>query len=288
MPIKPNIADIKIIECPRDAMQGLQRFIPTALKVEYLNKLLKVGFHTIDCASFVSPKAIPQLSDSREVLDQIDFESSPTKLSVIVANSRGARDASSIEQVDYLGYPFSISEQFQQRNTNKSITESVDVVKEILDLCDSNGKEMVIYISMGFGNPYGEEWSSQLVVDWVGRLIELGLKDFSISDTVGVSQPKQIKSVFEQLINSFDNAEFGAHFHTRADNWKEKVEAAYSKGCKRFDGAIKGFGGCPMAKDDLVGNMPTENLIDYFGFESLQLKKAPFNEAFEYSSKVFL
>ncbi|MFY0643293.1 MAG: hydroxymethylglutaryl-CoA lyase [Bacteroidia bacterium] len=288
MPIKPQIGDVKIIECPRDAMQGLHHFIPTELKIEYLNKLLKVGFHTIDCASFVSPKAIPQLKDSREVLNAIEHEQSDTKLSVIVANTRGAKDAVEFEQVDYLGYPFSISEQFQQRNTNSSIRESLDTVKEIYDITLSKGKEMVIYISMGFGNPYGEDWSNQLVLDWVGQLHQLGLKDFSISDTVGISKPPQIESVFSELIGAFENAEFGAHFHTRPDEWKEKVEAAHKNGCKRFDGAIKGYGGCPMAKDELVGNMPTERLIEYFGLESVKLKKAPFQEAFEFANKVFL
>ena len=288
MPIQAEEAEIKIIECPRDAMQGLAEFIPTEQKIRYINSLLKVGFHTIDCGSFVSPKAIPQMADTAEVLDKINHDQSATKLSVIVANQRGAEEAVGFEQVDFLGYPFSISETFQQRNTRRSIEDSLDLVKDLLELSTKHAKQMVIYISMGFGNPYGEAWSSQLVVDWVGKLHDLGIKDFSISDTVGISKKNQIAEVFSSLFNSFDQAEFGAHFHTRPEEWKEKVEAAFNNGCKRFDGAIKGFGGCPMAEDELVGNMPTERLIDYFGYDVLQLEKAPLEEAFILANEIFL
>lgn len=288
MPTNTEERDIKIIECPRDAMQGIAHFIPTETKIEYLNRLLKVGFHTIDCGSFVSPKAIPQMRDTAEVLDKLDMDGTESRLSVIVANERGAKEAASHNRVSYLGYPFSVSETFQKRNTNSSIENSMDRVKRIYETCIANTKEMVVYISMGFGNPYGEAWSPALVVDWVGRLHELGMDHFSISDTVGVSTKENISEVFSLLFNTFNNAEFGAHFHTRPDEWKEKVEAAYDNGCMRFDGAIKGYGGCPMAKDELIGNMPTERLMEYFGADRLKIKKAPFEEAFQYASKVFL
>ncbi len=287
MPTIVKQGDVKLIECPRDAMQGILDFIPTKTKIEYLNKLLKVGFNTIDCGSFVSPKAIPQMQDTQEVLANLDLDSTLSKLSVIVANERGAKDAVSHQEVDYLGFPFSISEKFQQRNTNKSIEESLELVERINDLSGSNDKEMVVYISMGFGNPYNEDWNTSIVVDWVGKLNDLGIRHFSISDTVGVSTPENITAVFSGLIGAFDEVEFGAHFHTTPFAWKEKVEAAYNNGCKLFDGAIKGYGGCPMAKDELVGNMPTEKLIEYFGFDFLQLKKAPFEEAFLNAEKIF-
>ncbi|NNJ54601.1 MAG: hydroxymethylglutaryl-CoA lyase [Bacteroidia bacterium] len=287
MPTILKQGNVKIIECPRDAMQGILDFIPTQVKIEYLNKLLKVGFDTIDCGSFVSPKAIPQMQDTQEVMENLDLESSDSKLSVIVVNERGANDAVLHPQVDYLGYPFSISEKFQQRNTNKSIKESLELVERINELTVSKDKEMVVYISMGFGNPYGEDWNTGIVVDWVGKLRNLGIKHFSISDTVGVSIPDNIAKVFSGLIKAYDDVEFGAHFHTTPFAWKEKVEAAYANGCSTFDGAIKGYGGCPMAKDELVGNMPTERLIEYFGFEELQLKKAPFEEAFLNAEKIF-
>jgi hydroxymethylglutaryl-CoA lyase len=287
MPTNILQGNIKIIECPRDAMQGILDFIPTKDKIDYLNALLKVGFNTIDCGSFVSPKAIPQMQDTQEVLEQIDLDSTDSKLSVIVANERGASDAVKFSQVDYLGYPFSISETFQRRNTNKSVNESLDLVKRIQNLSGENGKEMVVYISMGFGNPYGEDWSAELVGDWVDKIHQLGVKYFSISDTVGVSEEKGIAEVYSLLFKNFSEAEFGAHFHTTPHQWEEKVKAAHLNGCTRFDGAIKGYGGCPMAKDDLVGNMPTEKLIEYFGFDFLKLKKAPFNEAFLLADKIF-
>ncbi|PCJ67393.1 MAG: hydroxymethylglutaryl-CoA lyase [Bacteroidetes bacterium] len=287
MPTISQDDEVKIIECPRDAMQGILDFIPTAQKIDYINSLLKVGFHTLDCGSFVSPRAIPQMQDTREVLDNLDVGSSNTKLSVIVANQRGADDAVQFPQVDYLGFPFSISETFQRRNTNKGIEDSFDTVKYILDKCEKHGKEMVIYISMGFGNPYKDEWSTAVVNDWVGRLIDLGISQFSLSDTVGVSTSKSIAEVFQSVNKDFANTEFGGHFHTKPWEWEEKVSSAYNNGCRRFDGAIKGYGGCPMAKDDLVGNMPTERLIDYFSFEALKLKKAPFEGAFKLAESIF-
>lgn len=278
---------VKIIECPRDAMQGLSFFIPTETKVEYLNALLQVGYHTLDCGSFVSPKAIPQMADTAEVIRQL--EPSDTRLSVIVANRRGAKDALAVERVNYLGFPFSISETFQHRNTRKSIAQSVYLVKDMAEWVDQAGKEMVIYISMGFGNPYNDPWSSNLVVDWVGKLAEIGLTSFSISDTVGVSKPETIEPVYRQLIASFPNCEFGAHFHTRPDNWLEKVDSAFRNGCKRFDGAIAGFGGCPMAKDDLVGNMPTESLVEYFKDQNMDtgLDEEQFKRAMLLAAQVF-
>ncbi|MEY2925049.1 MAG: hypothetical protein RLZZ337_1597, partial [Bacteroidota bacterium] len=250
MPTIDNQGDVKTIECPRDAMQGILDFIPTNLKISYLNALLKVGFHTLDCGSFVSPKAIPQMQDTKEVLEQLDLENSNTKLSVIVANERGATDAVAHSQVTYLGFPFSISETFQKRNTNNTIMDSLETVKFIQDLCGENDKEMVVYISMGFGNPYNEEWNPQIVSYWVDKVSQLGVKYFSLSDTVGISNKDSITAVFSNLIKDFPDAEFGAHFHTKPMEWLEKVKAASANGCMRFDGAIKGFGGCPMAKDD--------------------------------------
>ena len=261
----------KIVECPRDAMQGIKEWIPTEKKVAYLNKLLEVGFDTLDCGSFVSPKAIPQMKDTAEVLKQIDLSNTSTKLSVIVANQRGANDAVQFEQVDYLGYPFSISETFQLRNTNSTIKESLERVKAIQDLCLAYEKKMVVYISMGFGNPYGDEWNVDIVQKWVNELVELGIGIFSLSDTIGVSNPQNISYLFSNLIPALPDVEFGAHLHTTPTTWKEKVEAAYKAGCRRYDGAIKGYGGCPMAKDDLTGNMATENMVQYFQDEGVDL-----------------
>lgn len=283
----PEEPDVKIIECPRDAMQGILDFIPTKEKITYINALLKVGFYTLDCGSFVSPRAIPQMRDTREVLESLHLENTKTKLSVIVANRRGADDAVLFPQVDFLGFPFSISETFQQRNTNKSIAESMETAKYIYDKCAAAGKEMVVYISMGFGNPYGDEWSAAIVTDWVAKLEEIGIRHFSLSDTVGVSHSGSIASVFSAVNKHTVGSEFGGHFHTTATAWQEKVESAYNNGCRMFDGAIKGYGGCPMAKDDLVGNMPTERMLEYFGAEKLQIKKAPFEEAFFLAEQIF-
>jgi hydroxymethylglutaryl-CoA lyase len=254
---------LKIIECPRDAMQGLHDFIETSDKVRYIQQLLEVGFDTIDFGSFVSPKAIPQMRDTAEVLDQLDLSKTKSKLLAIIANERGAADAASHAQIDYLGYPFSISETFQLRNTNATIAESLDRVKAIQDICLTNNKELVIYISMGFGNPYGDEWNVEIVQQWTDKLEEVGVKILSLSDTIGVSNPTNIQYLFSSLIPAYPHIEFGAHLHTEPSSWYEKIHAAYTSGCRRYDGAIKGFGGCPMAKDDLTGNMATENLIQY-------------------------
>ena len=253
---------VKIVECPRDAMQGLKDFIPTDIKVAYLNQLLKVGFDTLDFGSFVSPKAIPQMRDTVEVLDKLD-NSGSTRLLAIVANQRGAEEACRHPQITYLGYPFSISETFQVRNTNATILESLERVKEIQELCVRNGKSLVIYISMGFGNPYGDPWNVEIVCRWVDEMVKMGIGIISLSDTIGVSNPDNISYLFSNLIPAYPKIEFGAHLHTEPKSWKEKVEAACNSGCKRFDAAMRGYGGCPMAKDDLTGNMPTESLLSY-------------------------
>ena len=263
---------VKLIECPRDAMQGLHDFIPTDVKVSYLNELLKVGFDTIDIGSFVSAKAIPQLADTAEVLARLDpisgsapFEGGrgmTTKLLVIVANERGAEDACKQERVTYLGYPFSISETFQQRNTNTSIEGSWQRTARIAELAQANGKELVVYISMAFGNPYGDPWNADIALKWTERLVnELGVRIISLADTVGVAEPGDVSAMFSALIPAMPRVEFGAHLHARQDNWKAKTDAAWSAGCRRFDGALKGYGGCPMAEDDLVGNLATELFV---------------------------
>ena len=245
-------------------MQGLKPFIATETKAAYLNQLLRVGFDTLDFGSFVSPKAIPQMRDTAAVLDRLDLSDTPTKLLAIVANRRGATDAARFPQIRYLGYPFSISETFQLRNTNATIAESLDRVKQMQEICTRANKEMVLYISMGFGNPYGDEWNVEIVQHWVSRLAALGIRIFQLSDTIGVSTPGSISYLFEQLIPAYPELEFGAHLHTEPHNWLEKVVAAHGAGCRRYDGAIRGYGGCPMAKSDLTGNMPTENMVYYF------------------------
>lgn len=281
---------MKIIECPRDAMQGITEFIPTETKVSYLNTLLKVGFDSLDFGSFVSPKAIPQLRDTEEVLAQLDLSTTKTKLLAIIANFRGAEQAASHKEIQYLGFPLSISETFQQRNTNKSIAEALEEVGRIQDLCVKNNKELVTYISMGFGNPYGEAWSTETVGEFVQKLDALGVKIISLSDTIGVSNPENIAYLFSGLIPAFPLIEFGAHLHTNPNTWREKVEAAYENGCRRFDGAMKGFGGCPMAKDELVGNMATENLVQYFREKNLNLNlnEPAFEAALAQAGSVFL
>ncbi len=255
---------IQIIECPRDAMQGLPDFIQTDVKAAYINQLLRVGFHTLDCGSFVSPKAIPQMRDTREVLAKLDLSNTATKLLAIIANERGAAEAADFQEITYLGYPFSVSETFQIRNTNATIEESVERVKGIQEICVEKNKQIVLYISMGFGNPYGDPWNAEVVMEWVDKLSDLGITIFSLSDTVGVSNPQSISYLFSNLIPAYPQLEFGAHLHTQSHNWYEKIHAAYTNGCMRYDAAMKGFGGCPMAKDDLTGNMATENLVSYF------------------------
>ncbi len=269
---------LKLIECPRDAMQGIKPFIPTEQKAAYLNQLLQVGFHTIDFGSFVSPKAIPQMRDTASVLAQLDLSRTSTKLLAIVANRRGANDAIQFPEIDYLGYPFSISETFQLRNTNATIEESLGRVEQIQEICERNNKFLVVYISMGFGNPYGDPWNVEIVQKWVDRLGAMGIRILQLSDTIGVASPESISYLFSDLIPAYPDLEFGAHFHTQPHNWKEKVETAYENGCRRFDGAIKGYGGCPMAKDDLTGNMPTEQMVWYF--EEQQIPLGIDNEAF--------
>ncbi|HNE29905.1 MAG TPA: hydroxymethylglutaryl-CoA lyase, partial [Saprospiraceae bacterium] len=252
---------VKLIECPRDAMQGLHHFIPTETKAAYINQLLQVGFDSLDFGSFVSPKAIPQMRDTAEVLAKLDLSGTATKLLAIVANQRGAEDACQFPEIRYLGYPFSISETFQLRNTNATIAESVERTQAIQELCSRHGKELVLYISMGFGNPYGDPWNVETVQKWVSALAPMGIRIFSLSDTIGCSNPENIAYLFGNLIPAFPDVEFGAHLHTQPHNWREKIEAAWQSGCRRFDGAMRGYGGCPMAKDDLTGNMATENLV---------------------------
>lgn len=280
---------LQIVECPRDAMQGLKEFIPTAEKVKYINQLLKVGFHTIDVGSFVSPKAIPQMRDTAQVLQSLDLSNSKSELLAIVANKRGAVDAAAHAEINYLGYPFSVSETFQLRNTNATIQESLERVKTIQEICLANDKTMVVYISMGFGNPYGDDWNVEIVQKWVDKLADLEIKYLSLSDTIGVSTPETISYLFSNLVPPYPNVTIGAHLHTQPHNWREKIVAAYENGCRRFDGAIKGYGGCPMAKDDLTGNMPTENLLVYFeeiGLD-LQLDKNAFLHAMVKADDVF-
>jgi hydroxymethylglutaryl-CoA lyase len=255
---------LDIVECPRDAMQGIKHHIPTGTKIDYINTLLKVGFHTIDFGSFVSPKAIPQMADTAEVIKGLDRKRSRSKLLAIVANARGASDAALYEEVDILGYPFSISEQFQLRNTNATIEDSLGRVEEISSICAKNKKELVLYVSMAFGNPYGEKWHPDVAIYWTKRLYdEFGVKVIALSDTIGSSNVQSIDALFSALIPELPEVRFGAHLHTTPDSWREKVNAAYMAGCRRFDGAIKGFGGCPMADDELTGNMPTEKLLEY-------------------------
>lgn len=262
---------MKFIECPRDAMQGIKEFIPTQVKVDYINELLKVGFDTIDVGSFVSKKMIPQLADTEEVLKKIDLSSTISKLLVIVGNERGAEEAVRFDEVSYIGFPFSISETFQRKNINSSIDDSLRRLGNIQNLAIKNNKKLVTYFSMAFGNPYGDEWSVYIVAHWAEKLLnEFGINILSLSDTIGSSEPKIISWLFTKLIAEFPTVEFGAHLHTHPNNWKEKLEAAYSAGCKRYDGAMLGYGGCPMAKDDLVGNMPTEKMISYFNDLSIE------------------
>ena len=281
---------VKIIECPRDAMQGIKsHFIATADKANYINALLRVGFDTIDFGSFVSPKAIPQMRDTAEVLSQLDLSSTQSKLLAIIANVRGANAAAQFEEIDYLGYPFSISENFQMRNTHKTITESIETLDEILNIADKTNKEVVAYLSMGFGNPYGDPWNVDIVGEWTEKLSKMGVKILSLSDTIGSSTPEVIDYLFSNLIPKYPTIEFGAHLHTTPTSWHEKVDAAFKAGCLRFDGAIKGYGGCPMAKDELTGNMPTEKLLSYFTTEKVEtgIKPMSFESAYNVAMNVF-
>lgn len=280
---------VKIIECPRDAMQGIKDWIPTAEKVQYIQSLLRCGFDTIDFGSFVSPKAIPQMKDTAEVLSKLDLSSTTSKLLAIIANVRGAEDAVQHPEIDYLGYPFSISENFQMRNTHKTIAESLVILEEILNLADKSNKEVVAYLSMGFGNPYGDPWNVEIVGEWTQRLAAMGVKILSLSDTVGTSTPEIISYLFTNLIPEYPQIEFGAHLHTTPNAWFEKIDTAYKAGCRRFDGAIQGFGGCPMAKDELTGNMPTEKMLSYFTAEKVPCNIHPmsFESAHNEATKIF-
>ena len=281
---------VKIIECPRDAMQGIKsHFISTEAKANYINSLLKVGFDTIDFGSFVSPKAIPQMRDTAAVLARLDLSQTTSKLLAIVANVRGANEATQFEEIDYLGYPFSISENFQMRNTHKTIHQSIDALKEILTIANNANKEVVAYLSMGFGNPYGDPWNVEIVSEWTEKLSGMGVKILSLSDTIGSSTPDVISHLFSNLIPTYPAIEFGAHLHTSPSLWHEKVHAAFHAGCKRFDGAIKGYGGCPMAKDELTGNMPTEKLISYFTEQKVVtgIKPMSFESAYNQALKIF-
>ncbi|MFY8185478.1 MAG: hydroxymethylglutaryl-CoA lyase [Bacteroidia bacterium] len=262
---------IKLIECPRDAMQGIKEMIPTQLKADYINAILKVGFDTIDFGSFVSPKAIPQMQDTTDVLKKLDLSSTKSKLLAIIANARGAQDAVVFDEIKYLGFPFSISETFQQRNTNSSIAESLLRIEEIQSLCVKNNKELVVYISMAFGNPYNDEWSSEIAMNWAAKLHSMGIRIIALADTTGVSNPENISYLFKHLIPAFKDVEFGAHLHSTKENSIEKIKAAAENGCLRYDAAIHGFGGCPMAKDDLTGNIATEDVLTYFNSISTDL-----------------
>lgn len=280
---------IKLIECPRDAMQGIPHFIDTAIKAAYINQLSEVGFDTIDFGSFVNPKAVPQMKDTEEVLSLLDLHHSKSKLLAIVANLRGAEDAGHFPEIDYLGFPLSISETFQQRNTNKSISEAFNELEEIQNLCEVKGKTLVTYLSMGFGNPYGEEYSPEMVLNFVERLDQLGVKIISLSDTIGVANPALITELFETQIQAFPNIEFGAHLHSTRETIGEKVLAGLKGGCTRFDGALNGYGGCPLAKDDLVGNMATEVMVEALekAGHDLKLNKRELKEAMKLTQFVF-
>lgn len=280
---------VKLIECPRDAMQGIKDWIPTEQKVQYIQSLLRCGFDTIDFGSFVSPRAIPQMKDTAEVLASLDLSATQSKLLAIVANTRGAEEAVIHPEIQYLGYPFSISENFQMRNTHKTIAQSIVTLQEILNLAEGANKEVVAYLSMGFGNPYGDPWDVEIVGNWTEKLSDMGVRILSLSDTVGSSTPEIITYLFSELIPKFPHIEFGAHLHTTLDAWHEKIDAAYNAGCRRFDGAIQGFGGCPMAKDELTGNMPTEKMLSYFTALKVDCNINPlaFESAHNEASKIF-
>ncbi|MBS1751014.1 MAG: hydroxymethylglutaryl-CoA lyase [Bacteroidetes bacterium] len=281
---------LKIIECPRDAMQGWQHFIPTEKKIAYLNSLLKIGFDTIDFGSFVSPKAIPQMADTHEVIKQLEVNGSTTKLLAIVANERGALEASGYDSISYLGYPFSVSETFQQRNTNSSVVTAMDTVKKIQEICTSCGKKLVLYISMGFGNPYGDPYDETIVYEWVDKMQQLGIGIISLADTIGIATPEQVAEMTRYVINHFPEIETGVHLHSTPLNRIFKIEAAYKAGCRRFDGALLGIGGCPMANDDLVGNMDTVQMLHYFSKldEELNVNESALQQSLQLAAATFI
>lgn len=285
-----NKQPVKLIECPRDAMQGWPRFIPTNQKADYINALLKVGFDTIDFGSFVSPKAIPQMADTRDVLANLRLDGIITKLLAIIANERGAQDAVAYDEISYLGFPFSVSETFQQRNTNSSIEQSLERVETIQNLCVKNDKQLVVYISMGFGNPYGDLYNEEIVFRWANKLAGMGIGIISLADTVGLATPEQVLHITKHLVGALPDTEIGVHLHSTPANWKEKLEAAIAAGCRRFDGALKGIGGCPMADDELVGNMDTERMIPYLEEKgmALQLDKNALRDCGRMASDLFI
>ena len=264
------MSSIKIVECSRDAMQGIKQWIPSKDKLDYLQSVLSVGFDVVDFGSFVSKRAIPQMSDSSYIIDNLDLSNTKSKLLAIVANKRGALEACSHSLLNFIGFPFSISEIFQMRNTNKTVNESFEELKSIKEIAENNNKKLVVYLSMGFGNPYGEPWNFQIVEEWIEKLNHLEIEIISLSDTIGTADPNDINKIFSNLIPKYMKIEFGAHFHTKPDEWFNKIDLAYNAGCRRFDGAIKGFGGCPMAKDELTGNLPTEKLISFFNSKRLK------------------
>ena len=284
------MSPIKLIECPRDAMQGIHKFIPTDLKAKYINALLKVGFDTIDFGSFVSAKAIPQLKDTAELVKKLDLTNTKSKLLAIVANTRGAQDACQFEEINYLGFPFSISETFQQRNTNSSIQESLVKVEEIQNLCAKNNKKAVIYLSMGFGNPYGYDYNLEILGYWTEKLIDLDIQTLALSDTIGASNPENIKNIYPYLTKQYKQIEWGLHLHSTPQQSTEKIKTAFDSGCTRFDSALKGFGGCPMAADNLTGNIATENVIDYLKNAQIELSinNSAFAHALDISNEVFI
>jgi hydroxymethylglutaryl-CoA lyase len=260
---------VHLVECPRDAMQGWKHFIPTEQKINYINSLLQVGFDTIDFGSFVSPKAIPQMADTKQVVERLDVSDTRSKLLAIVANLRGAEEAAAYDKINYLGFPFSVSETFQQRNANSGIGEAMELVKRIQEICMKTSKQLVVYISMGFGNPYGDPWSEEIVFEWTERIANEGIKIISLADTVGLANPEQIRTMVAFLSAALPEISLGVHLHSRAEGWREKIENAFFAGADRFDGALKGIGGCPMANDELVGNMQTEKLLAYFAEKDL-------------------
>ena len=284
------VTSVQLVECPRDAMQGWPYFIPTEKKITYLNSLLQVGFHTIDFGSFVSPKAIPQMADTSEVLQGLDLNNSQSKLLAIVANSRGAQEAVSFEKITYLGYPFSISETFQQRNTNSSIEESLSRVEEIQNLCIKHQKQLVIYLSMGFGNPYGDEYNEEILLKWADEMVKRNIEIISLADTVGLATPEQIAFALSTLIPKYPGTTIGVHLHSTPENWREKLEAAINAGCRRIDGALKGIGGCPMAGNDLVGNMNTELIISYLKEKELlnAIHEEALQNSLQLASEIFI
>lgn len=281
---------IHLVECPRDAMQGWKHFIPTKQKVEYINALLQVGFDTLDMGSFVSPKAIPQMADTADVIRSINMQDTATKLLVIIANVRGAEEACNFEAVTYLGFPFSVSETFQQRNTNSSIKASLNRLHEIQNICVTHNKQLVVYLSMGFGNPYGDAYSAEIVYEWAGKIADIGVKTISVADTIGIANPEQISNIISCLVKMLPDRQIGVHLHSAPDRWQPKLEAAFRAGCMRFDGALNGIGGCPMADDELVGNLDTGEMIAYFKeFNVLKpLNDDALRRSLELADKIFI